>query len=352
MGGKTPYGYKLELIVMEGIRTKMMAANPDAAKQVKLMYEMYADPQTSLGDVVRYFAEEGHDFQGGELIRVTLSTLLRSPVYAQADLDIYEFFKSQGADIANDAADFAGTNGCYLFRGRDVTERKYASLKNQIVVVAPHEGIVSSDTWLTVRKKLMGNTQFPQGHKAQNTWLSGKIKCGRCGAGLMYVMNRYLAYYRCRRRADTKSCEGCGLLRVHEVEDAIHEAMCRKAEDFKTLTGGSSPKANPKLTALNVELAQVEAEIEKLLDTLSGANKTLLAYANSRIEELDEKKQSLLKAIADVSVEAVSPEQIKRVTGYLDNWDNVSFDEKRLTADILISIVKATSDDVDIEWKI
>ena len=36
-----------------------------------------------------------------------------------------------------------------------------------------------------------------------------------------------------------------------------------------------------------MELAQVEAEIEKLLDTLTGANATLLAYANKKIEDLD-----------------------------------------------------------------
>ena len=44
--------------------------------------------------------------------------------YAQADLELYEFFKSQGAAIVNDAADFAGTNGCYLYQGRDVKEDK------------------------------------------------------------------------------------------------------------------------------------------------------------------------------------------------------------------------------------
>ena len=94
----------------------------------------------------------------------------------------------------------------------------------------------------------------------------------------------------------------------------------------------------------------MEAEIEKLLDTLTGANKTLLVYANGKIEELDEKKQSLLKTIADMSVAAVSPEQIKRIAGYLDNWNYTSFDEKRQAVDVLIATVKATSEDVDINW--
>ena len=110
-------------------------------------------------------------------------------------------------------------------------------------------------------------------------------------------------------------------------------------------------KANPKLTALNVELAQVESEIEKLLNTLMGANAILLSYANSKIEELDAKRQSLEKAIADMSVDAVSPEQINKISVYLNNWDTIGFDDRRLVVDGLISSIKATSEGVDISWK-
>lgn len=57
--------------------------------------------------------------------------------------------------------------------------------------------------------------------------------------------------------------------------------MGEKFREFKLLRGGEG-KVNPKITAYPVELAQVEAEIEKLLDTLTGANATLLAYANKK----------------------------------------------------------------------
>lgn len=59
--------------------------------------------------------------------------------------------------------------------------------------------------------------------------------------------------------------------------------MQEKFKDFQILHGREE-KVNPKLTACQVELAQVEAEIEKLLDTLTGANATLLAYANKKLK--------------------------------------------------------------------
>ena len=99
--------------------------------------------------------------------------MLRNPIYTQADLELYEFFKGQGAVVVNEAADFAGTNGCYLYQGRDVQERKNKDLKNQILVLAPSEGIVPADTWLRCRKKLMANITFQGGRKPKNTWLAG-----------------------------------------------------------------------------------------------------------------------------------------------------------------------------------
>ena len=151
---------------------------PLTFENIRLMFEMYAQPTTSYGDITRYFAEQGILFNGKELIRPTLAQMLRNPVYVQADLDVYEFFKSQGTVIVNDAADFTGMNGCYLYQGRDVKPSKKNDLKDQMLVLAPHEGIVPSDIWLTCRKKLMNNMKIQSARKATHTWLAGKIKCG------------------------------------------------------------------------------------------------------------------------------------------------------------------------------
>lgn len=109
---------------------------------------------------------------------------------------------------------------------------------------------------------------------------------------------------------------------------------------------------NPKLTALNMELARVEDEIEKLLNTLTGANAVLLSYANSKIEELDTRRQALTKEIAALSAETMSPEQIERLSVYLNQWEEIDFEDRRQVADGLISQIRATDEHVSIEWKI
>lgn len=315
---------------------------------------VFAQPTTSYGDITRHFAEQGIMFNGKELIRPTLAQMLRNPVYVQADLDVYEFFKSQGTVIVNDAADFTGMNGCYLYQGRDVKPSKKNDLKDQMLVLSPHEGIVPSDIWLTCRKKLMNNMKIQSARKATHTWLAGKIKCGNCGYALMSIFNPSgKQYLRCTKRLDNKSCPGCGKIITSELETVVYQQMVKKLASYKTLTGRKkAAKANPKIAALQVDLAHVDGGIEKLVDSLTGANNVLLSYVNVKIAELDGRKQELLARIAELAVEAISPEQVSQISGYLDTWENISFDDKRRVVDLVITTVAATSDSLNITWKI
>ena len=81
MSGQAPYGYQLEPTVVEGIRTKKMVADPVAADHVRLMFEMYAEPETSFGDITRYFEEHDITIYGKSMFRTFLSQLLRKDVY-------------------------------------------------------------------------------------------------------------------------------------------------------------------------------------------------------------------------------------------------------------------------------
>ena len=354
VSGKAPYGFTLEPTMMDGIQTKQLVPQPEATEHVRLIYEMYERPETSFGDIIRYFEEKRIETNGITLTGSQISQMLKNPAYVQADLNIYEFFKEHGADVANEASDFSGTNGCYFYAGRDATKSKKASLQGHTLVVAPHKGFVSSDTWIACRRKLMNNRKFSGQHKAKNTWLAGKVKCGRCGAGLMSSKggNGHVHYLRCRKRADARKCEGCGTIRVPEFEASIYAEMVDKLQAFQTLTKGSPAKVNPKLTVLNVELVGVDAEIEKLLDSLMGASSTLLSYANSKIEELDTRRQSLVKAIADMKASTLSADYAQSISDYLADWDSVNFDDKRLVVDGLIARIQATSECVSIEWKV
>lgn len=69
MSGQAPYGFQLEPTTVEGIRIKMMVPDPTATGHVRLMFEMYAEPGTSFGDISRYFEENDIKVYGKLLFR-------------------------------------------------------------------------------------------------------------------------------------------------------------------------------------------------------------------------------------------------------------------------------------------
>jgi hypothetical protein len=107
----------------------------------------------------------------------------------------------------------------------------------------------------------------------------------------------------------------------------------------------------PEITKMQLELVQIENEIQKLIDSLTGANSLLISYANNKITELDEKKRTLQQKLADLTATSISPEQYELLVVSLANWDTIDFDDKRNVVDMMIRTISATHDTLNIDWK-
>ena len=71
-----------------------------------------------------------------------------------------------------------------------------------------------------------------------------------------------------------------------------------------------------------------------------------------KIETLDDSRQSISKQIADLQSNVVPPDRILQISNHLEDWDSVAFDDRHKVVNGLISIIRATSENVHIEWKI
>jgi DNA invertase Pin-like site-specific DNA recombinase len=352
MGGKVPYGFRLESTVIEGIKTAKYVICPEEAEQVKLIYELYAKPEASYGDVIIYLAEHGVTKSGVPWGRTRLADVLRNPIYVRADLSVYEFYHDQGAILANDPSDFIGTNGCYYYKGKDAVGRKHMNLEGNHLVLAPHEGIISSELWLKCRVKCLAARQISPYQKAKNTWLAGKIKCGVCGYALIdkHYATKKARYFLCSHKMNSKACEGAGTIYSDGVEQMIYEQMQKKLAQFQSLHKRKKSLANPELTTLNVELAQIDAEIGSLMARLGEADEALFRYINRRVGELDEKKQELGRRLAELKLRQDT--DVREISNHLTDWPTLSFEDKRRTVDQLIKVIRVTADKVKIEWRI
>ena len=77
-----------------------------------------------------------------------------------------------------------------------------------------------------------------------------------------------------------------------------------------------------------------------------------MSYANTKIEELDTKRQGLMKTIADMTQGAVSPSKLNQISDYLSDWVNIGIEDKRFVLDGLIDKFFITKDSLRVEWRV
>lgn len=352
MGGRVPYGFRLIPAVIGTVRTSMYEAEPEEAEQVRLIYELYAEPECSYGDIILYFQNHGLDKNGKPWSRSRIADILRNPIYVRADLSVYEFYHEQGAVVANDPSDFIGTNGCYYYKGKDAIGRKQMNLEGNHLVLAPHEGIVPAELWLKCRMKCLNAQQVRPYQKAKNTWLAGKVKCGVCGYALVdkHYPTRKSRYFLCSNKMNSKACDGPGTIYSNDLEELVYREMQKKLAQFERLRGKHGGSADPELTALNLERMQADDEITSLMERLSSADDVMYRYISGRIGELDVKKQALGKRISERK--AYRETDCAEINNHLTCWEELSFEDKRRVVDQLIKVIHATNNTVKIEWKL
>ncbi len=352
MGGRVPYGFRLMPTTIGGVKTSMYAIEPDEAEQVRLIYELYARAECSYGDIIRYFQEHGILKNGKPWGRTRLAEVLRNPIYARADLSIYEFYRDRGAIIANEPGDFIGTNGCYSYRGQEHTERKPRSIEGTHLVLAPHEGIIPAELWLRCRAKNLEAQRIKPYQKAKNTWLAGKIKCGICGYALVdkHYAATHARYLLCSNKMNSHACEGPGTIYSDELEQLVCGELHKKLKQFSKLSSSKAESLDSDSAALRVELTQIEDELGALMRRMAGADDVLFRYIGSRVKELDGRKQALLRQLS--AHRAREGAERTEISDPLAMWDTLGFDDKRRTVDLLIRVIYATGDSVRIEWRI
>lgn len=351
MGGKIPYGFTKKPTVIDGIKTSMYEVNPVEASDIKRIFKLYSKPSATLGDVVREITKDSCvNNRGKNWNTVRISELMRNPVYVMADVNVYMFFKQQGANLCNPIEDFDGMHGCYLFTGEN-TNRKTWDLEGQNVVIAPHNGFIPSDIWLTCRKKLLGNHQIKT-CKAKNSWLAGKVKCGCCGYAMTIKKSKTKAgrYFVCSGRANKICDTPMPTIYADEFEKLIEGKITEKLTNI-VIKPKAENVSNNEIVKLRSDILNIENSIDTLIDKLTEADSTTASYINQKIKKLDSEKTELLQQISRLEEAESKLPDFKALTNVMSVWDKLSFDDKRDVVQLIIDRITMFPDRVEIVWK-
>ena len=358
MGGKTPYGFGLEDIKINGINTKRFSPIVDEIEQVKYIFENYAVENVTLGRLQKNLIENKiMPRDGGSWSTSKLSTILKNPVYVKADNNIYEYFALKNTNIISQPEAFDGIHGIQLY-GKTKHKPESMDWSDIKAIVMTHEGVIDSDIWIKCQNKLQKNKQIRNAVSNKASWLGGKVICSQCGRRMTTIKGKIGSgetriYFTCTGKSHNKICTGTRTtIYAENLEDMVYRAISERLVSLKEFRAKTNSIANPMINELRNKIKTLELEEEKITEavTKSEVNSDLLALLSSKASKLQSDKLEINLKIQELQSKEVDN---KTVINLSKKWKNANFEEKRGVCSILVDrILIDHSGNVEIVWNI
>ena len=337
-GGPAPFGFSLTKIVSEGHQASSLMIHPENAQVVQMIFEEYAKSDASLRSVAKMLNERGIHGPKRELWdTVTLSRILHSPVYVKATPEVFWYFLAKGLKIELSVEYFDGIHACNVIGKRDRSKNKYNALEDQILTVSNHLGFIDADLWLCVQDKLSNNTQITRSNAGKYTWLTGLLKCDKCGYALKINHSKAdnKLHLLCSARSNFSSCDCSVDVDVRELEEYVSSQI---AEMLK-----SSPPTEiiPDSKELSAEVLALEQKIDRLVSAIAECDEVSVQYISKQIAAFHKQREELLQKPKS---EASAIQKI--------DFAKLSFDEKKMISAEFIEKISISGTNVNILWKI
>lgn len=340
-GGPAPFGFDLVKVQdQDGRLAPSLKAN-DCAKTVTCIFEAYAVPGVSLRQLAKQLTEEGiHGPKRQTWDSVTLSRILHSPLYVQATEEIYWFYTAKGMAIAQSPEAFDGSHACNVIGRRDRTRKHDRGADQQQVSLSNHEGFIPPKLWLTVQAKLEGNNQINRQKAGTYSWLTGLLKCGKCGYALRinYGKTEGKFYLLCSGRSNFGRCDASIKLDLRELEALV------EAELVKVLDQCPEEEVFPQDDPVMEKVQEIEQKIERLVSALAESSSVAVGYISKQIEKMDQERERILVRARQKG--KASAEQTKV------DFAAASFEEKAMIAREFIERILVEGEQINVLWKI
>lgn len=339
-GGPAPFGFSNGRITAEDGRSVPTLVPNEKAEIVLRIFEAYGEEEASLGSVARLLNAEGiPSSRRGTWDNVALSRVLHCPAYVMADEEVFLHFKALGAVVTSPPEDFDGRHGVLLVGKRDKAQKKYTDVKDHSVSILNSPGFVPADLWLRCQNKLARNRKLGNSGKGTHTWLTGLLKCARCGYSVKVLKepnNRRLV---CSGRYNLAQCDAAIGGKLEELETAVAReieallAECRESQPPPTLD-----------EAFKTRLEELDRKADRLIAAFAESSDLPAAYLRRALGRLEAQRQALLE-------EKHRAESRLELPGRLVFGD-LNFQEKKQVAARFIRRIDLSQDGAEIHWNV
>ncbi len=317
LGGQVPLGFysrRIEECDASGQKRSRvrLEAVEEEQELVRLIYSKYLE-LGSLTQLEMYLYNLGCKTKNNnDYGRYVLKTMLSNPVYCVADENVYQYLKEKGYGIYADLNQFNGEHGliAYNKNNNQGAVQRVNPTDQWIVAVGEHEGVISSETWCEVQRKLQDNSKRSYYRpKKSEAILSGMVVCGCCGGRMRPRTSRRtkdgeLRYsYSCvnKEKSRAKQCQIPNALGSQLDDLVVDEIMKLKDQviteyGFLEKTLGKIEQTVSSQSAdmiLKRDITQAKRQLQSLLDALGRSSNE--ATSDNIIRRMDELNQNITK---------------------------------------------------------
>ena len=356
LAGKAPIGYKKIPYEIAGVKSHILGEDIETSGIIKFIYKKYLEDGSSMGQIVKYLNSPDCEFTySKKFTNTSIMRILSNPVYVRADADVYGYLKSKGAILHDKIEQFDGVHGCTIYgRRKEKTQSKFKDLEGENIQLNLHEGLISSEDWLRVQKKMESNKSIKNSGRGKNSWLSGLIKCGYCGLAVTVVNGQRNGkrYVYCDGRKNKTCYERKSHATFDGLEQAGESVLLPHIGDFRYALSEKSGENAARLNELKIRQAKIDEEINSIVEKFVKANDNMLEYLNGKVNELEKSKSEIVGEILDITAQKPLDIDFKQIKEFTDNWENLDLETKKQIARQFIKQITYTDEKLNVEFYI
>lgn len=334
-GGPAPYGFRRGTIQAGG--RKIPGLLPaDQAEIVLQMYRTYGEePGMSLRLLAKKLTDSGLLSPAGKYWdSCGVSRVLHNPVYVMADEQVRLHYLSMGARVVSPPEAFDGQHGLLLIGGGGT---KYTQAEGATVSVLNSMGIVPAELWLRCQRKLVQNRQIGNSGRGTRSWLSGLMKCARCGYSINVAGREDKRRLLCSGRYNRRCCTASIRVSLTLMEEYVERELSKRfAEQLER---------KPEEKVSTQALEELEQRGDRLVDAFARNPEIDCRYLQRALNKLEQERRRL---------EEVQKREISLASGNqtIRRFSDMSFPEKKTMAARFIERIEVDENEVKICWSV
>ena len=228
------------------------------------------------------------------------------------------------------------------------------NLEDMIISDGHHEPIIDMETWDKTQERLVKQKEkygkyYNSDRKDLSHWLTGLLRCEKCGKVLSYQGG----YFGCSERSRGK-CDGVGYIKAEKIANIIlnilSEIELPNVElDFAEPNSVKEVNINDDSRIISAQIQRLEIRLERVKLAYEDGVDTLEEYKAKKkaiTDEIDKLKEMLEQTQEEEPKEEVklNKKELRRLTEVLKDADVSNMEKNNMARTIFKEIIKGGDD--------